>query len=93
MKTNTNRKQLEAGCEVSFEHQLKSAAGQAEYQGLVRLIAQVLDAAASGMDVNLRIGVTKMRSAYIVTLYQEGDASYATGLDWPTLLAQVELLL
>jgi len=80
-------------CEAAFEKQLKSSAGQAEYQPLVRLIAQVLDAAVTGEDVNIRIGSTRSKSAFILTLYQAGEASYASGLDWPTFLEQVALLL
>jgi len=93
MKTNKTRQMPMPECEATFEKQIKTAAGQAEYQPLVRLITQVLDAAVSGEDVNLRIGATRSRNALIVTLYQEGEASYASGLDWQTLLEQVAQLL
>lgn len=93
MRTKDATKVLEAKCEADFDLQLKTAAGQAQYQALVRLIAQVLDAGAQGHDVNLRIGVTRGHNAYLVTLYQENEASYAAGLDWATLLEQVAQLL
>ena len=80
-------------CEAAYLEQVKTAKGQAEYQPLVQLIAQVLDAAVSGEDVNLRIGATRNKSAFIVTLYQDKEASYASGVNWATLLEQVALLL
>ncbi len=93
MKTKDARQAPLPECEAAFEKQLKTAAGQAEYQNLVRLIAQVLDAGIAGEEVNLRIGVTRNRSAFIVTLYQNNEASYASGLNWGTLLEQVDQLL
>lgn len=80
-------------CEKEFEKQLKSAQGQAEYQALVRLIAQVLDTAITGGDCNMRIGTTKRRDSLIITVYLEGEPMYATGQDWYSLLKAAESLL
>lgn len=93
MRGKDNTKTPLPDCEASYDEQLKTAKGQAQIQPLVRLIAQVLDAAIGGDDVNLRIGATRARNAFILTLYQEGQASYASGLDWDTFLEQVALLL
>lgn len=93
MRTKDKSQRLMAVNEATFDEQLKTAKGQAQYQPLVRLIAQVLDAGADGADCNLRIGVTRGKNAFLLTLYQEGDASYASGLDWDTFLEQVALLL
>lgn len=80
-------------CETTFEKQLQTAKGQAEYQDMVRLITQVLDAAITGADCSLRIGTTKNRSGLLATLYQDGEATYASATDWFGFLAAMKSLL
>jgi len=93
MRAKDNRTAPMPDCEAEFEKQLKTAKGQAEYQALVRLIAQVLDLAVSGEDINMRIGSTRRRDALIITVYNEGEPMYATGQDWYALLRAAEALL
>lgn len=93
MKTKDARTPLPNDCEANYEEQLKTAKGQSQYQDLVRLVAQVLDASGSGEDCSLRISATKNKDAYCVTLYQEGQASYASALTWTQLLERVSNLL
>ncbi len=93
MKANNTRQAPMPDCEVQFLAEAKTPAGRDKVMPLVHLIAQVLDAAVSGQDVNLRIGATRNKSAFIVTLYQDNEASYASGVNWDTLLEQVALLL
>jgi len=83
------RTPLSNDCEATFERQLQTAKGQAEYQDLVRLIAQVLDASGSGNDCSVRISATKSKDAYCITLYQDGVASYASALNWSQLCERV----
>lgn len=93
MRAKDNRAAVMPDNEAALDQQLKTAKGQAEYQGLVRLIAQVLDQAVSGADCNMRIGTTKRRDALIITVYQDGEPMYATGQDWQALLKAAEGLL
>lgn len=93
MKSKDARTPLRNDNEATYDEQLKTAKGQAQSQALVRLIAQVLDVSGSGEDCSVRISATKSKDAYCLTLYQDGVASYATGLDWETFLRQVEHLL
>jgi len=89
MKAKDARTPLPNDCEAQYEVQLKTASGQSEYQDLVRLIAQVLDASGAGEDCSLRISATKSRDAYCVTLYQDNQASYASALTWRQLCERV----
>jgi len=93
MRKFTKSETIQPECEASFEQQLKTSVGQAEYQGLVRLITQVLDAAASGTDINMRIGTTKSRDALILTIYQDDEKLYATGSTWASFLESAKSLL
>lgn len=93
MKGKSTRQAPLPECEATFLEQVKTAKGQAQYQGLVQLITQVLDLAIGGADINMRIGATKARNAFIVTVYEDATPSYASGTDWETLLEQVNQLL
>jgi hypothetical protein len=93
VKTKDARTPLRNDCEQTYDSQLKTSAGQAKAQALVRLIAQVLDASGGGEDCSLRISATKNKDAYCVTLYQDKAASYASSLTWDGLLDAVEVLL
>lgn len=93
VKAKDARTPLQNDCEETFDQQLKTAKGQAEYQDLVRLIAQVLDASGAGDDCSLRISATRNKDAYCVTLYQDGSASYASALTWSQLLERVTNLI
>jgi hypothetical protein len=93
VKTRDGRTPLPNDCEAQYDKQLKTAEGQSQYQDLVRLIAQVLDASGSGEDCSLRISATKNKDAYVVTLYQDGQASYSSALTWSQLLERVTNLL
>lgn len=84
---------LKPDCEDTLKKMGKLPEDNELLSGLLTLIAQVLDAGAAGEDVNLRIGVTKKKDAFTVTLFQEGEAMYATGTTLPGLLASVQSLL
>lgn len=84
---------IKPDCEETLAQLVTTDEGAALLAGLNTLIAQVLDAAAKGEDVNLRIGATKKRDAFTVTLFQEGEAMYATGSTLPGLLDSVQSLL
>jgi hypothetical protein len=93
VKTKDTRQPLPNNCEETFDEQIKTAKGQAQYQDLVRLIAQVLDVSGSGEDCSLRISATKNKDAYCITLYQDGVATYSSALTWWQLLERVTNLL
>jgi len=60
---------------------------------LLLLVAQVLDAAASGEDCYLHIGLTRPKDAAVVKLHLNGSTVYASGKDWTTLLGSLSTLI
>lgn len=63
------------------------------YHGILQLIAQVMDQAASGEDIYLTLGATKNRDSFIATVIWDGARTYATGASLEAVSQVAETLL
>jgi len=92
MRKQYTRAELQPTFEETYDQKPELGGGLKGAECLVRLVAQVLDEAVRGSDCFLSIGITRKGDAAVVTLSLNGDKQFATGADWPSLMASVESL-
>lgn len=93
MRKQFTKQTMEPNFETTLEKDAALGGGLDNAANLVRLITQVLDASIKGEDCYLSINCTRKKDSAIVTLTVNGDKLYASGTDWPSLLASVDSLL
>jgi hypothetical protein len=84
---------LEGGCEDAVVTHLEGVMKDAPEYDLLRLIAQVLDEAASVGECYMVLGTNRTGQAYMITISEGGDKMYATGLSWSQLMEASKSLL
>jgi len=92
VKLNTQSAQLTTKNLQDVMTSIKAADSHLRYHGLLMLVADVLDTAASGEDCYMTIGATRKRDALVVTVKQGNQSAYAAGVDFLELSEACESL-
>lgn len=93
MKLEKSNVSLDADNLQSAKELLIKQKNPSQYQGLLCVIADVLDTAISGSNCYLIIGLTRDRNALLLTVHQDGAKAFAGGLRLTELSREAEKLL
>jgi len=81
---------------ATFQNQLTNVLatkeGQAEINGLVSLILDIMDQAITDGDTYLQFGVNKARTKVLITLKEGNSVSYAVGTNLIELIQDAHAL-
>ena len=82
-RNNAAQGKLQSGNAAVVQNKSLPAADKLALQNLVQLIGEVLDEVAGGANMYITIGANSQRTAFLMTINDNGGKSYAGG---PTLL-------
>lgn len=75
LKINANQANLSSHNREVLESTLKSLSAPSDYEDFLRVVAEVLDACASGKDAVIHLGANKDKTSLSMTVKLEGAAA------------------